>query len=112
MITKTGSGAHASESIFDTSALEAGFYQVGVRFETAGIPAGAGLLLSVSTPSPYPPVSAAASSGQPNVSNLSTGMYLEGGASLSFSITPFGSMGSASPSWTAKFFLYRGTDVS
>ncbi len=112
MITKTGSGGHASEAIFNTAGIEAGFYQVGVRLEATGLPANTGLALNVSTPSPYPPVTVAASSGQPNAANASGPLFLEPGASLAFTVTPFGPMGGATPGWTAKFFLYRADDVS
>lgn len=112
MITKTGNGAHASESIFNTAGIEAGFYQVGVRLEATGLPPNSGLALNVATPSPYPPLTVAAASSQPNAANASGPLYLEPGAALAFTVTPFGAIGGASPGWTAKFFLYRADDVS
>lgn len=110
MITKTGTGAHGSEAVFDTSSLPAGFYQTAVSFEATGLPPSSGLALSlVGTPVP---VTVAVTAAAPKSANASALLYFEPGASFSFSVTPFGSIGASTPAWTAKFFLLRPDDVS
>lgn len=111
MISKSGTGAHASETII-TSALPAGFYSIGIRLEAAGIPSGAALALYLTSPHPTPAV-AVASQAQPNSSAFQGPFYLQPGDEVAFSVTPVGNYGSNPPaSWAAKFWLYQGDDVS
>ena len=102
MITQTGTTAQSYANL-GLGIPQAGFYTLGVEFDATDAftlaikrPAGVGTDLVI-----------ALTSTVPKGEKALTSVYLEPGDDYEFKV-----VGTATASWTARFWLYEGTDLA